>query len=336
MKNIFQSNLNEMPFNLSFFIRLKIAWRILFTNFNKYPDPNYPDLTKKISLLEGVEKDEVLVGPGSSALIGLLLMYFYTSGREIVLEEPSYVYYQDFAKSFNIPTKKFEISPSDDFSYNFEMFNNFRDDSVVFFTSPNNPLGVVMPVNLLENLLEKFPNRIFVLDAAYLNFTDEDYNLLFKKFSNLIILKTLSKSALSAALRVGYLIGKPDIVKILKNKITPFSISEVSNIYANVILDKMLKTDYFKKQVIYISKERDLIIKELKKVDWIKVNTNQKTNAVFFEIINHQKGDVFLQKLKDRNVLVKVFENFNNNIAVRYTVTRSNINKIFIDIIKLV
>lgn len=332
--NLIRVRLNEMPFNLPIWLRIKITVSTFFIKYNRYPDLNYTKLIENISCHEEVSKEEILVGAGSSGLISLLILYFHLMSRQLVLENPSFIYYSDFSKAFNIPTKTLSLKQENSYGYNSKRFEEFENNSVIFLTSPNNPLGLCISYDFLENQLKTWPNRTYVVDSAYADFTQENYVTLIKKFSNLIIIKTFSKGSLTASIRVGYLLTSTSLIKILKTKITPWSVSEGSSVVANLILKSVQNSKYFSNKINYVAAERDKIIKSFSGIDWIKIQTGQKGNSVFFEILDSEKFSQFTKQMTENNFLVKVYQDFFGKPAIRYAVSYKKINNKFIKIIK--
>lgn len=249
-------HLNEMPENIPEELRDLIANRIKNTQFNRYPDPFGQSLTEQLALWYGCNADQIMVAPGSSAFIRLLLVYFGLNIKgKIVITRPSFSYYEQCCESLHIPFESWDLDQ--DFNYVSSALDSLPDYSVIFLTTPNNPTGNTLSRTSLQSLLTKHKNCLFVVDEAYAEFVNETMLPLLPKHNNLVLLRTFSKAFCVAGIRCGLLFTNESLVKAFSGlqmpwQLTPFTIEATKE-----ILNYAEKNSWFKDRVKEIVDERD-------------------------------------------------------------------------------
>jgi histidinol-phosphate aminotransferase len=172
---------------------------------------------------------------------------------------------------------------------------------VIFLASPNNPTGTIIPEPDIREILDT--GVAVVIDEAYCEFSRQTVIPLAGEYPNLIVLRTFSKWAGLAGLRVGYGIFPQEIADyILKIKI-PYNV----NVAALVAVEESLKDiEYLKSTVDKIINERERLYKELEKIDWLEPYPSQAN----FILCRVGKGNArqLRQKLQEKGILVRYFD----------------------------
>ncbi len=233
---------NESPFDWPEEVKEKTLHNLKSEPWQKYPEPFDESLNQKLASYVGVQPEQIITGAGSNYLITILMncLCRHLRGKAIIAE-PSFPLYALHAR---YESMSYEIWPQENFEYDISNLPVIPDHSVIIFASPNNPAGNVLKSEDLEQLLNEHPTSIIVADEAYYEFNDDSYIELFKKHQNLIIMRTLSKTLSSAAIRFGYILCHEDIKNQLLKMRLPFILNKFTLASIHALLDspKAMKT----------------------------------------------------------------------------------------------
>jgi histidinol-phosphate aminotransferase len=185
---------------------------------------------------------------------------------------------------------------------------------LVFVASPNNPTGTLAPPDRLTRLIEATPSSLFVLDEAYVDYADTHALDLFRRYPNVVVLRTLSKIGF-AALRVGWLIGRAELVAELDKVRLPYNLGTLSQRLATVVLDELW--DEVTRSVRTLKTERARVAAELA-ARGARVTPSQ-ANFLWLET-PRPAGEVF-EALKAEGVLVRSFHERGGRLASQLRVT---------------
>ncbi|MHA1229742.1 MAG: histidinol-phosphate transaminase [Candidatus Helarchaeota archaeon] len=306
---IIKVDANENDFIDKNWLKNKLIDAIETIDITRYPDPQSYKLRNVISTHEKVEIDEIIMGNGTDDLIDCIIRMFLDHKSDLIVIEPTFSMYK--YSSSMIGASYTPVLLNNDFSLNIDkIISNIKSNTkLIFICSPNNPTGNQFLLEKIIKLLES-TDRIVVVDEAYVDFAK--YSLtkdakLTKKFDNLIVLKSYSKSWGLAGIRAGYAIGNSEIISYLRSirKVYNF------NIIAQALLFEMYKDyDYIMSIVSKIKKEREWMISKLKEIDGIHVYPSE-TNFVMLKLL---KKDITIKELVEKF--------FKNNILIR---DRSNL-----------
>jgi len=202
-------NTNECPFPPS--PRVGEAIAATLARLPKYPDPASVALRQSVAEVHGVPVESVLIGNGSDEILGLLTRLFCDAGRPGGAMVPSYSLYPVLLRIQDAPF--IEVPYAEDFQLPIEAISSCGAD-LFFLTSPNAPSGVGYASSQIEALARQFPG-VLVVDEAYGDFATETAISLVGKLPNLCVTRSFSKSYGLAGLRVGYLLGPPELVRLL-------------------------------------------------------------------------------------------------------------------------
>ena len=265
-------NRNESVYELEPDIKRQILENVLSIQWKNYPPPYYPDIEKLISDYCNVKPEQVTADAGSASIIAALINYFSINKRQIVIADPSFAFYSFHCNSYNA---EFIPWPLNEFlEYDLKLLPELEPQSLVIFASPNNPVGNVIQIDLLETLLSENQNSLFLLDEVYNEFTDIQYTPLIEKYSNLILLRSFSKVFSSAGIRAGFMLADKSITDQVRKLILPFSLNHLTAEFLRYILSSP--------EIIKLQEEKNKLI----------INERQR---VFTELNNADKGNVFLK-----------------------------------------
>jgi histidinol-phosphate aminotransferase len=253
---------NENPYGPS---PLALAAIAECKGYNIYPDPGQTRLREALSEHIGLEPERILAGAGSDELIDLLTRLFVAPGEAILNFPPTFGMYAFSAEVqgagvINLPRKA-------DFSLPLEKLDEQASNAqLIFAVSPNNPSGTPLSRGELEALLAT--DKPVVVDEAYAEFAGESYLPLVPRYPNLIVLRTLSKWAGLAGLRLGYLAASPELVELMLKAKQPYSISVAAEVAA---LASLQDREWLMTNVGKIVRERERLKAELSRIDGFEV-----------------------------------------------------------------
>jgi|LGVF01.1.fsa_nt_gb threonine-phosphate decarboxylase len=195
-----------------------------------YPEPDAGSLAKKIAELHKLEDCNVLVTNGATEAFYLLAQVFSNKNSYIVY--PSFAEYEDACKTFNHKLQYININ---DLNINISLKSN----SILWLGNPNNPDGKITSKSTIERLLVKNPDTIFIIDEAYNELCNKSESVLslLSRFSNLVIVHSLTKSFVIPGIRLGYILSsKKTIDKLISIKM-PWSVNSLAIEAGNFIIE---------------------------------------------------------------------------------------------------
>jgi histidinol-phosphate aminotransferase len=236
-------NTNENPYPPSARVSGAVtdAVAAVVGGLNRYPDRDATDLRKDLAdyLGHGLTGRQLWAANGSNEIIQQLLLTFGGAGRAALGFEPSYSMHALIAR---VTGTAWLAAPRDeDFGIDPERAGEFIRNtrpSVVFLTSPNNPTGTSLPLEVIEAACQAAPG-IVVVDEAYAEFAREGTAsalTLLPRFPRLVVTRTMSKAFAMAGARVGYLAASPDIIDKLLIVRLPYHLSSVTQAVARAAL----------------------------------------------------------------------------------------------------
>lgn len=197
-----------------------------------YPDFDTFALRQSLSRQLGVAPERVLPGAGSSDFIVLIARAFLGQDRSGLISQHSFPAYRGAIAATGA---RAILVPSRDYALDLERMLDAIDESVrvVYLATPNNPTGTRLPVAALEEFVACLPEHVILaLDEAYRDYLEPAErpatDHLPEKRPNVVVLRTFSKIHGLAALRVGYVIGDPRLLGLLRRLQTPFSVNALA------------------------------------------------------------------------------------------------------------
>jgi histidinol-phosphate aminotransferase len=211
-------------------------------SLNRYPDGSGYYLTRRLSGAFGIPQDCFILGNGSNELLDIAVRTFMRPGDEAVMATPSFVVYAMSARIQGGTPVEVPLTP--DFRHDLSRMAEAVTDRtrMVFIANPNNPTGTINTREELDAFMEKIPEGLLVvLDEAYYEYVARsDYAQSMKHFAsgrNILTLRTFSKIYGLAGLRIGYGIGRPDILEQMNRVRPPFNTGSLSQAAALAALD---------------------------------------------------------------------------------------------------
>lgn len=259
---------NESAFDVSQEIKEEVLAELSLTKWKNYPPPYYNQLEEMIANYCEVGAEQVVPGAGSANIITSLLNYFAINQRQIIIAHPSFSLFEYHCKTYGIQYQLWNLN--DELEYDITLLPEIKENGIVLFTSPNNPVGNVISIAKLRDLLVEYPQTIFLLDEVYSEFCDGDNAKLLEEFPNLVLLRSFSKSFSSAGLRVGYLIANEQLAANFRKLIIPFTLNILAVSYVKKVLSSAKEIERNKQNIANTILERERVYKELLNIDLAK------------------------------------------------------------------
>lgn len=211
-------------------IKMQVLQKAMEMEWNRYPELNHADIEARIAGTMGVNADQVVLGSGSATFITTLLNYFGMQRRQIVIAQPSYSLFDYHCNTYGIDYTPWMLN--EDLEYDERLLPQLQEGSALFIVSPNNPVGNTISREMLIRILTSNPGTLVILDAVYIEFGNTDFNDLLQQFSNLVIMRSLSKEMPVAGLRLGYMCGSAAVIAVIRKLMLPFTINPMSLAFA--------------------------------------------------------------------------------------------------------
>lgn len=264
-----------------------------------YSDPESKLLKAKLAENYSLSSENVFVANGSDDILNFAFMAF---ARETgaVYPDISYGFYPVFAELYGINTTV--IALEDDFSVDYKKYLGIG--KMVVIANPNAPTGKTLPLCEIEEIVKTNPDNVVLVDEAYVDFGCESAVGLVKKYDNLLVVQTFSKSRSMAGARLGFAFAAPEIIKDLekiKYSTNPYNLNRLTQLMGVKALEEQ---EYYENNCRTIAENREFTVKELEKIGFTVIPS--KANFIFAKH-NKINGEKIYLKLKDKGVLVRHF-----------------------------
>jgi histidinol-phosphate aminotransferase len=295
-----------------------------FGKLNRYPDPYQKDLKASVSKIKGVAVDNIFLGNGSDEIIDLGFRIFCNPGTDKALAfSPTYGMYEASAsindiKMIKIPlNKNFQININD-----VEPWLSDKKLKLIWICSPNNPTGNCINRVVVEKIISRFNGIVFV-DEAYIDFAEvPSFINLLNKYSNLIVMQTVSKAYGMASVRIGMAFMNSDLIHYFNRMKPPYNISTINQ---KAALRKLGNVEKFKTQVKKIKEERIRLSSELHKLACVEQVYPSDANFIMIKV---KDSNFMYNTLIGKKIIVRNRNSVINN-CLRITVgTKIENNKL--------
>lgn len=299
LERMIKLNTNENPYPPAPAVR-EVLKKFPADRLRLYPDPAIGELVKGIADFYEVNEDEVFVGVGSDDVLAMIFLTFFNSDKPIVFPDITYSFYDVWAQMLRIP---YRTIPLDDaFCIRPEDYSG--DNGGVIFPNPNAPTGELLPLETIERIIADNPEVIVVVDEAYIDFGGESALWLIRKYDNLIVTQTFSKSRSLAGSRIGYAFGNKTLIKYLNDVKYSFNSYTIDSLTIAVGAAAIADRAYFEETIRKIVSTREWTKKELSRLGF--TFRDSQSNFIF---ATHPKLDMvrLYEDLKKENIYVRHF-----------------------------
>lgn len=323
--NAIKLNTNENPYPPSPKIKEAINEVLSHGLLRKYPNYNAIGLQKAIAKEYNLSIDQILITNGSDEALRLLFEAVVGPGDTVVAPEPTYSYYPVLTEQVMVGAKYAPTPLKDDYHFDFLALKK-TEGKLLCFAHPNAPTGILEEKANLLDLVKSF-SGVVLSDEAYIDFSPEGSSLVseIQNFPNLVVSRTFSKSYALAGLRVGYLMGNPDLIAYIRKMKDSYNLGILEQVIAEVsFLDK----DYFIEKRNLVIKERDLLSRNLSELGFFVLPS--ATNFLFCKPKPGISPENLYLKLKDNHIFIRYFSSGISKEFIRITVGTKEENNILL------
>ena len=223
-ERLIKLNTNENPYPPSPRVRRAVV-RVAAESLRLYPAPRADDFVASAAKLYGVREDMILAGNGSDELLAMIFRATLDPGDSVAYPVPTYSLYDTLASIQEARVLRFPVE--DDFSIPLDKLAKARAKFTIV-CSPNSPSGISTPSAKLAKLARALRDHLLVIDEAYVDFADENAIVLLRRFPNVVILRTLSKSFSLAGMRLGLCFARPAVIQELMKVKDSYNLSRIA------------------------------------------------------------------------------------------------------------
>jgi histidinol-phosphate aminotransferase len=226
---------NEHPFALPPVVQEAALQALAAVSINRYPDPEAEGLRHTLAKMLDVTPDMLLLGNGSDELVQMVLMACGAPGAAVLTPTPTFSMYGLGTRMLD--QRAVEVPLTADWGLDMpQMLAAIARERprMTFLATPNNPTANCFDDAAVRRLIEAVPG-VIVVDEAYYEFSGQTVLPLLKFYPHLLVFRTLSKVGM-AGLRVGILVGNPELVSEINKVRLPYNLSAYSQVAAAVVL----------------------------------------------------------------------------------------------------
>ena len=296
-KQYVKLNTNESPFPPSATAQKMAAQAA--ARLELYPDPTCREIREKLAAVYGVTADQVVVTNGSDEVLSFAFMAFCDDGA--IFPDITYGFYRVFADLYRVPCE--EIPLKADFTIDIEDYKGRKE--TVFIANPNAPTGIPLSVAEIEDIVVSNPDRVVVVDEAYVDFGGESCAPLTAKYDNLLVTGTFSKSRSMAGARLGLGIACPALIadlETLRYSTNPYNINRMTMAAG---LGQLADEDETRRNCQTVMDNRAYTVAKLEKLGFSVLPS--AANFVFAKNPAIDGKELYL-RLKEAGILVRYFD----------------------------
>lgn len=325
-KNIIKLNTNECPYPPAPGIA-KVAANMNTEELRLYPDPSANALVSELAGYYQVKQEQVFVGVGSDDVLAMAFLTFFNSDKPILFPDITYSFYDVWAELYRIP---YQTCPLDD-NFQMKVEDYKQKNGGVIFPNPNAPTGVFEELSKVEEIIKENPNVVVVVDEAYVDFGGKSAISLVKKYENLLVVQTFSKSRALAGMRIGFAIGNEKLIGYLNDAKFSFNSYTMNRPSLAIGVESIRDDVYFKDTVEKIITTREWVKEELSKMDFMF--TDSKANFLF---VTHKTipASVIFETLKQNKIYVRYWNKPRIHNYLRITIGTDEEMKALITVLK--
>ena len=317
IEGLIKLNTNENPYGPSP-LALQAIRDANNDSLRLYPDPNAETLKTQLAERFGVQPQQVFVGNGSDEVLAHAFMALLQHGRPLWFPDITYSFYPTYCKLYGIASR--QIPLADDFSLRADDYlpgavpantsANAPDHAdaaragAIVFANPNAPTGRLLPLGEVERIVAGNPDAVVLVDEAYVDFGGQSAIALTKRYPNVLVVHTFSKSRALAGLRVGYAIGHEDLIEGLERVKNSFNSYPLDRLALAGAVASLQDEAYFAQSCARVVANREALASGLQALGFEVLPS--AANFVFARHPQHG-GAELASALRERSIIVRHF-----------------------------
>ncbi|EPN9322161.1 histidinol-phosphate transaminase [Acinetobacter baumannii] len=315
IQNLLKLNTNENPYPPSPKV-VEAVQAVLHEQadvLRLYPDPDATALKQAIAKQQNIDVSQVFVGNGSDEVLAHIFKAFFLQDEPILYPDITYSFYPVYSQFFGTKTKEIPLNEN----FEIDVRDYTQPNGGVIITNPNAPTSIALSLAEIEQVLQANPDRVVVIDEAYVDFGAESAVSLINRYENLVVCQTTSKSRSLAGLRVGFAIAQSHLIAALEAVKNSFNSYPIDRFAIAAAVASFEDQAYFEEQCQKVISSREKLVRDL-----IELGFNvlpSKANFIFATHSQHDAGQL-AQKLREQGIIVRYFNKPRINQFLRITV----------------
>lgn len=294
-----QLNFNENPFGPS--ARVRQAMTEAFDQGCRYPSRYIAELVEKIAKKEGVTTDHIVLGGGSTEGLKVTGLTYANNGGEIIAARPTFLAMLTYARQWGGTINWVDLDENLTLDVDEMEKRISAKTKLIFLCNPNNPTSTLIEKRKLIDFCQTAAQKTIVFsDEAYYDFIDEkDYPSmvsLVKKGENVIVSRTFSKVYGLAGLRVGYLVAKPEMARVLRNNV----VANTNVLAIQAAITALGDDEFYEFSVRKVREGKSLMYQTMDDLGLEYVKSS--TNFIFFK--TGRNINTFNQQMMNEGIMV--------------------------------
>lgn len=330
IQNLLKLNTNENPYPPS--PKVVDAVQAVLTHqadaLRLYPDPDATALKQAIAKQQNVDVSQVFVGNGSDEVLAHIFKAFFIQQEPILYPDITYSFYPVYSQFFGVQTKQIPLNEK----FEIDISDYEQENGGIIITNPNAPTSIALGLNKIEKVLKANPNRVIVIDEAYVDFGAESAVELVSRYENLVVCQTTSKSRSLAGLRVGFAIGQAHLIAALEAVKNSFNSYPIDRFAIAAAVASFEDQDYFQEQCEKVIVSREKLVANLTELGFNVLPS--KANFIFATHSLHDAAQL-AEKLREQGIIVRYFNKPRINQFLRITIGTDEQNQRLVDTLKM-
>lgn len=315
IQNLLKLNTNENPYPPSPKV-VEAVQAVLHEQADAlrlYPDPDATALKQAIAKQQNIDVSQVFVGNGSDEVLAHIFKAFFLQDEPILYPDITYSFYPVYSQFFGTKTKEIPLNEN----FEIDVRDYTQPNGGVIITNPNAPTSIALSLAEIEQVLQANPDRVVVIDEAYVDFGAESAVSLINRYENLVVCQTTSKSRSLAGLRVGFAIAQSHLIAALEAVKNSFNSYPIDRFAIAAAVASFEDQAYFEEQCQKVITSREKLVRDLTELGFNVLPS--KANFIFATHSQHDAGQL-AQKLREQGIIVRYFNKPRINQFLRITV----------------
>ncbi|MDC5273685.1 histidinol-phosphate transaminase [Acinetobacter baumannii] len=315
IQNLLKLNTNENPYPPSPKV-VEAVQAVLHEQADAlrlYPDPDATALKQAIAKQQNIDVSQVFVGNGSDEVLAHIFKAFFLQDEPILYPDITYSFYPVYSQFFGTKTKEIPLNEN----FEIDVRDYTQPNGGVIITNPNAPTSIALSLAEIEQVLQANPDRVVVIDEAYVDFGAESAVSLINRYENLVVCQTTSKSRSLAGLRVGFAIAQSHLIAALEAVKNSFNSYPIDRFAIAAAVASFEDQAYFEEQCQKVITSREKLVRDLTELGFNVLPS--KANFIFATHSQHD-AEQLAQKLREQGIIVRYFNKPRINQFLRITV----------------
>lgn len=293
-----------------------------------YPDPDATALKQAIAKQQNVDVSQVFVGNGSDEVLAHIFKAFFIQQEPILYPDITYSFYPVYSQFFGVQTKQIPLNEK----FEIDISDYEQENGGIIITNPNAPTSIALGLDKIEQVLKANPNRVIVIDEAYVDFGAESAVELVSRYENLVVCQTTSKSRSLAGLRVGFAIAQAHLIAALEAVKNSFNSYPIDRFAIAAAVASFEDQDYFQEQCEKVIASREKLVDNLTELGFNVLPS--KANFIFATHSLHDAAQL-AEQLREQGIIVRYFNKPRINQFLRITIGTDEQNQRLVDTLKM-